>query len=402
MTVLNGLYKASYKIGGTTALFYARVCQDPQIGRKTVVHEYPQSDTRYVQDNGKISGIYTLQVEIQETTASAYKRAIKQIRKALETDGIGTLMHPELGKKQVVPTANSRYSNIVSENGLSSFTLTFMESDPNKYPTSQAGNAGFLSKLYDKLGAANKKMIEDALKAVDNGIEVFNQARDAIQEITNTITDIVSTINSIPDEAAGLTSDISDFQASLTQLLQTPKNLALRLDQIMGALATVTDNFQNLFNSTYGKVKGGNPPLLQATSAQADQLNQNAITIQNYSDVAFLNIAYLAAINIEFTSQNGIDDTLSKLNSTFLSLNPNTVDEDVYYLLQDMRVQNKLYLEKLRLGLPYEKTIYTNSIPASILAYNLYSDSRRAQEIIDVNDIEDPAFVSGTITVLSE
>lgn len=402
MTVLNGLYKASYKIGGTTALFYARVCQDPQIGRKIVVHEYPQSDTRYVQDNGKISGIYTLQVEIQETTGSAYKKAINTLIKALQTEGIGTLMHPELGKKLVVPTANSRYSNIVSENGLSSFTLTFMESDPNKYPTSQAGNAGFLSGIYDKVNAASEGYLGEVINGYDSFIEGFNDLRDGIQQVTNTITDIVSTINGIADEVAAITTDISDFQNSLTQLIQTPTNLANRLNTIFGTLANVTDNFKNLFNATYGQVKTTPPTLIAATSTQADSINQNTIAVNNFSNTAYLNIAFLASINIEYTSQQQIDEVISQLNTAFLSLDPDTFDEDVYYLLQDMRVQTRLYLEKLRLGLPYEKTIYTNSIPASILSYNLYSDSRRAQEIIDVNLIEDPAFVAGDITVLSE
>lgn len=402
MAVSNGFFKASYQIGGATAFFYARVCEEPQIGRKVVVHEYPQSSTRYVQDNGLISGIYRLQVEIQETTNSAYTRAIKKLRTALETEGIGVLTHPELGRKKVVPTQNSRSANIISENGLANFSLTFMESDPNKYPVSQQGNAGYLGRLYDQLGASNRAMLERAIKAVGSGLDIYNAARDGIQEVTNAVTDIVATINGIPDEVSALTADVADFQNSLTQLIQTPTNLAQRLQGIMGALANVTDNFGNLFNSTYGQIKNRPPATLTTSSPQTDQLNQNTIAIHNYSNVAFLNIAYLASINIEYTSQEQIVDIQTQLNSAFEALNPNTVDEDVYYLLQDIRVQNRLYLESLRLGLPFNKIIYTNSTPASILAYAIYGDSRRAQEIIDVNFVEDPAFVQGNVNVLSE
>lgn len=402
MAVLNGFYRASYSIGGTTANFYARVCQEPQIGRKTVVHEYPQSSTRFVQDNGKISGIYTLQVEIQETTPSAYKRAIQKLRQALETEGLGTLTHPELGKKKVVPTQNSRYANLLSENGISGFTLTFMESDPNKYPTSQAGNAGFLSRLYDSIGTQNQTYLSNAIDAFNSGLDVYNDARDGFQEITNTITDIIATVNGVADEVSALAADIADFQASLTNLLQTPSNLANRMNQIFGSLANVTDNFGNLFSSTYSAIKTTPPELLTASSPQIDQLNQNRIATQNYSNVAFLNIAYLASINIDYLSQEQVTNILNQLNAAFDSLDPNTVDEDVYYTLQDVRVQNRLYLESLRLGLPYSKVIYTNSVPASILSYSVYGDSRRAQEIIDVNFVEDPAFTFGNVNVLSQ
>lgn len=402
MTVLTGFYRASYAIGGTTATFYARVTQDPQIGRKTVVHEYPQSSTRFVQDNGMIAGIYTLQVEIQETTNSAYKRAIQKLRKALETEGLGVLTHPELGRKKVVPTQASRYANIVSENGITSFTITFMESDPNKYPTSQAGNAGFISRIYDTITGQNESAFANAVNAFNSGLDVYNDFRDNVQEATNLVNDIVSTINGLADEVSAITSDIADFQASLTNLIQTPTNLANRMTQIWGALANVTDNFGNLFSSTYGAVNTTPVTTINTASPQTDQLNQNRVAIQNYSNVAFLNIAYLASINIDYVSQDQIDNILTQLNAAFESLDPDTMDEDVYYSLQDARVQNRLYLENLKLGLPYSKIIYTNSIPASILSYNLYSDSRRAQEIIDVNVIEDPAFVSGNINALSE
>jgi len=402
MPVLNGFYNASYSVGGKTARFYARVSQEPQIGRKTVVHEYPQSSTRFVQDNGKISGIYTLQVEIQETTPSAYKRAISKLRQVLETEGLGTLTHPELGKKKVVPTQNSRYANLLSENGISGFTLTFMESDPNKYPTSQAGNPGFLGRLYDSIGSQNQAYLSSAIDAFNSGLDVYNDVRDGIEEVTNTITDIIATINGVADEVSALASDVANFQASLTTLLQTPSNLANRLNQIFGSLANVTDNFGNLFSSSYSAINILPLNLLTLSSPKTDQLNQNRVAIRNYSNTAFLNIAYLASINIDYTSQEQIVNILNQLNSAFDSLDPNTVDEDVYYTLQDMRVQNRLYLENLRLGLPYSKVIYTNSVPASILSYNVYGDSRRAQEIIDVNFVEDPAFASGNINVLSQ
>ena len=167
-------------------------------------------------------------------------------------------------------------------------------------------------------------------------------------------------------------------------------------------MANVTDNFKHLFNSAYGNVNTTSPTLIGASSAQVDSINQNRTATQNFSNAAFLNIAYLSSINIDFTSQEQINKVISQLNTSFLSLDPNTFDEDTYYLLQDMRNQNRLYLENLRFNLPYQKVIFTNSVPTSILSYNLYGSSVRSQEIIDANDIEDPAFAYGNITVLSE
>ena len=123
-----------------------------------------------------------------------------------------------------------------------------------------------------------------------------------------------------------------------------------------------------------------------------DEKDDNLNVIYNYIIVAALNLAYMASVNIDYVSQDQIDNNLKLLDAAFEQLDPNTVNEDVYYSMQDMRVQNRLYLEKLKLGLPYIQTIDINCTPVSILTYNYYADSTRSNEIVNLNESEDPAF----------
>lgn len=402
MTVLSSFYRASYAIGGKTVRFYARNAEMPELGRKTVVHEYPNSDNRYVEDLGKNAGEYVLDIEIQETTASAYKRSRNALMKALETQGIGVLTHPTLGKKKVVPQPASMSENFITENGVVAFRITFLESTLNIFPTSTEGNQGFIAGLYDRVLGENESVLADLVDYFSGGIELWNQGRDGLQEVTQTINDVVSTINGVADEVAAFSADIKDFSSSIITLMQTPTTLARRFTTIYNSIATITDDFNIMTNIVLQIFGSGDKTKINGSSALITQLNTNKTALANYTDVACLTIAYLATTNIDFTSQSDIDTMLARLNEAFETLDPDSVNEDVYYDLQEMRTQNRLLLQNLRTTLPYYVSLRTNLIPSAVLAYNLYGDSSRSDELNALNGIEDPCFISGNITALSQ
>ncbi|MEY3415165.1 MAG: hypothetical protein RLZZ418_401 [Pseudomonadota bacterium] len=402
MSVLSGFYRASYNIGGKTAIFYARRAEIPELGRKVAIHEYPNSDARYVEDFGKISGKYVLEIEIQETTASAYKRSRDVLIRALNEEGIGTLTHPTLGKKKVVPVPSSMSEDFINELGIVNFSITFLESSLNKFPESTTGNKGYFGRLYDSIFSNNEGFFGKAISGYNNVLGVFNDLRDNIQEVTTTINDVVSTINGVADEAAAITADIIDFQASLISLLQTPTTLAQRFNQIFGTLGTITDNFESMVDICLNIFGSGNRTQQIGSSARVEALNQNRKAVGNFTDTACLTTAYLASTNIDYTSQEQIDAMLTRLNDAFETLDPNSFDEEIYYELQDLRTQTRLFLQNLRTTLPYYVNIKTNLIPTAVLAYNFYANSSRSSEIDSLNGIEDPAFAFGNLTILSE
>jgi prophage DNA circulation protein len=401
MSVLSGFFRSSYSINGKTAKFYSRRAEMPELGRKTVPHEFPNSSNRYVEDFGKIAGKFKLEIEIQETTASSYKRSRNALMTALEQQGVGSLTHPTLGKKKVVPQPASMTEDFINENGLVAFQITFLESTLNIFPESTTGNKGFLARLYDSTFGNNESVFGQAQNYYNQGIELFNQGRDTLQDATSNIDDVVSTANGITDEVAAFNTDIKDFSSSIITLMQTPADLARRFTTIFNNVASITDDFQIMTNIVLQIFGSGDRTKTNGSSALSTQLNANKIATADYIDVACLTVAYLATTNIDYTSQDQIDEILSRLNDAFDTLDPDSVNEDVYYDLQEMRTQNRLLLQDLQTTLPFYVSIRTNSIPSSVLSYNLYGDSSRAGEIESLNGIEDPAFVSGNIIVLS-
>ena len=400
MSVLSGFFRASYSINGKNAFFYARNVSDSGLGRKTVIHEYPNSSERYVQDMGKKSGIYDFDIEIQENTFSQYKRSKKKLEDNLNAIGRGTLTHPTIGQKKVVVVSASVDEDFIAELGIAKYKVTFAESTVNKYPE-EGDSKSALSKWFDQHFASAKAAFDGLVKYYDKGIEVWNISRDYIQNATQTVNDIVSTVNGVADEAAAFVADIADLTASLTELMQTPSNLSRRFENIFGAISAITDSFNTMVDIALNIFDSSKNEQYPASSARNEQLNTNNQELDNYFKTSSLAVACLASTNIDYTSQEEIDGIIKRLSTAFDSLNPNKIDEDVYYNLQNLKVGTTAFLKNLRTTLPFYVSIKTNSIPSAVLAYNYYGASDRSDEILLLNNIEDPAFVSGNINILS-
>lgn len=399
MSILSILQTAS--LGGAPFLFKSG--SSPSLGRKTTTHDFVNSGSRYVEDLGNSPKIFTIEAEIHDVTGSGYQRKKKALEKVLNTAGITTLIHPTYGKQKVVPTINSVTENLTTELNVAKYSLTLLVADKNIFPTSKAGNKSFINRLVDSLSADNQAILASAVDFYNNGIEVFNDARDTIQDWTQNINDIVSTINGTADEVAAFVNDINNFQQSLTSLMQTPDILAQRMSTIYSNVSLITTNFGNLFNVALNLVGvGNNRTVKSGNSNRTEIINDNRTAVYNFNDVAATALAYQVATNLTYTTQEDLDSVQDRLNAAFMSINPDTVDDTIYYNLQSLRNQIRLYLDTLRINLAFIVTQRVNSIPSTILAYNLYGDTVRAAEIITLNFVEDPAFVEGTINILSQ
>ncbi len=398
MSILSGLQR--FTLGGVPLYFDSG--SSPDFGRKTVVHDFVNSDARYTEDLGQMPQTFTIDARIVEQTASAYFRRKKQLEKVLNTAGIIKLVHPTYKRQNVVARGTLITENLLNELNVAKYSLTLVVSSLNIFPTSTDGNKSLINRLVDSIFGDNQTVFADAVEFYNNGIEVFNEARDTIEEVTEGINDVVSTINGTADEVAAFVTDIASFQNSLTQLMQTPDQLSQRFNQIFGNVSVITDNFGDLFNVVLNIAGLGNKRELKSgNSSRTAIINSNKNAIYNFNDVASVALAYQVATNLTFGNQGDLDSVENRLNAAFDALDPNTVDETIYYNLQSLKNQLRLYFNALRINLAFVITQRVNSIPASILAYNLYGDTERTDEIVALNQIEDLAFVEGPINVLS-
>src|SRR4051812_39444914 len=106
---------------------------DIVFGRRNQLHEYPLRDEPYAEDLGKKAREYTINAfVIGDDYISSRDALISAIE---DNDSPGTLVHPTLGTKSVVPKdCRVIYSN--QEGRMERFTLTFVEAGSNEFPSS--------------------------------------------------------------------------------------------------------------------------------------------------------------------------------------------------------------------------------------------------------------------------
>lgn len=396
MVAINSFwYRAKFTCNGKSANFFCEMAQKPELGRRTIAHEYPDSiKSRYVEDTGEIAPIYVLNIfiEANNQTGSSYKRNKKKFEEVMSQKGIGTLTHPTEGRKKVV-VVKCQLTNepIQGQIGRIEYQATFAESDKNKFPEGVNNEKSLLNKFYDLIGKKNADLLKNVIEGANDLAETYNEVRDGIDEVTNTINEVISFTNGIADEVAGVVADINELQNSLNSLMRLPAQLIEKFNNIFSSVLNAFDNFSsNVKNSE------------QIFNSVQFSSNKSINAIATYTKVASMSNALQASSQIEYTNQEQIDSMIKRLDKMYNEFDQAKIDDELYSYIENARIQNIKLLNNLKLKLPNVKTIeLTQSVPAVVLAYQYYGSETptQYQNIIDLNNPEDGATLKGKINI---
>lgn len=366
-----------------------------KFGRRNVVHEYPFRDEPYSEDLGKRAREYSFNAYI---IGGNYFGARDSLIKAIEGDkSPGTLIHPTLGRKNVVPKDCSvNYSN--REGGIEYFTLTFIEAGEKKFPNSKFN----LSSL---VGLRAQSLIDTATGYFDRVFTVTN----FIDQVTNDAVSMVGGFNSLIDRAIGLgglldpfysafKSTFGDWKSTFTSLIPNSSSFSVGLSNQVTGLSTI-------FSTPKAKIKAqkqlltfGNSfkSIPQTTPTNIQRAKNQDVLVSFVRTLAISQIA-VAVTDIEFPSrQEAIEErnkTAEILDDEILSAGDTGKDE-VYKALDDLRVVLMQEINERAILLPNLKSIRNfDSIPALVLSSHLYDDASRDQEIVDRNRVRNPLFL---------
>lgn len=380
--------------------FYGMETNLPELGRKTAVFEYPNTDSRYVEDMGKVRGIYeiTARIESNKLTPTSYKRNKKKFEEALAKEGLSVLIHPTRGRKEVVIVRPQGQEPIQGQIGFAIYKFLALESDKNKFPTKLDDKKGFLNKLFDSLSDENKKLLQDLSKLAEDSLEAYNSVRDGVTAFTDGARQAMETINGINDEIAGVIADITDLKNTINDVINFPAKFADAFMKNINRLIEVTTNFddcfkiqENIFNKMSLPVNNTLPE------------TQVGNVISNVVRSSLVSNSYQVATAIDYVEQSQVSNIIKRIEAMYNSIDQNLIDDNTYSILERMRAETLLTLNNLKLKLPSITTIQTNSLPAIALAYNYYSDFAPAEyeNILNLNKIQDPQNVNGNIKLFT-
>ena len=384
-------------------------------GRRHQLHEYPDKDTPYAEDLGKKAENYPVTAFVIGDDYAAKRDAL---RKACLQKGPGTLVHPDYGSVSVLCDAISVREELSSQ-GMAVFELTFVEAGAQAIPETSidmsdsvlssasaltdAARNGFVSGFSLSQGVAGLTSLvgniadvcTSSLNAIGSGLEYAEGLRSDLTGAMNQVVDAVAMAN--------------DLKSSAESLLNTPDALAAQLDTVFSVVASMAGTSPDSFNTVRNLTSQSNASATASVSnddAKAEKLCMQKIE-QLTKQVVVAKEAEIIT-QIEF---DNADDASSVLENFVADTEEVELFEDIEpsdEIMQALRTTRENVVEYVReiiLELPRMRTIRVpEHMPSRVLAYDLYEDLDRADEIVKKNKIPYPAFVPAgkDLKVLSE
>lgn len=372
---------------------------DGSLGRRNVIHEYPQRDVPYAEDLGRKAQSFSLEALI---IGADYMAGRDSLVTALEKPGAGELVHPYRGRVQVVVTS-ARLSESTAEGGLARFSIEFTESGEaiNPAPGNDTGAQVFstadnaisavenaFTGLFDVAGFQDFVSLEALATVID--------AIDSVREVTNSLLS-----NSLLPEFTG---QLAGFAYSAGSLLRFPETLAAGMMSRISSISSITDSpsaaltaLQGLFN--FGDDAGTVPATTPSRQQQA--LNQ-AATIDLVRTTAIIEAA---RVSTQITPASYPDAIALRDNlAGQLESQAETAPDAVYTALLDLRIAviKDITTRAADLSRTVQYPVPVTQ-PMLVIVYRLYGDIDQAESLLARNKIRHPGFVYGgrTIEVLT-
>lgn len=382
---------------------------DSTHGRRQAVHEHAQRDVPYTEDLGRkarefsVSG-YLIGLE--------YQTQRDELIKACETAGPGVLVHPYRGE-MTVTCRGLGLSESTNDGGMCIVKLTFLEAGEASYPSAKVDTVNAISAKGNAVtAAAEKGFVSDFLT---NGFPAYvaESAATGLAELGEfmaapglSFSDDLHAASDFYQQAKGLASDAFS-------LVQQPLQMVSRITGLFGSIRSAFGSnafsmLTNLFDrspSTYSGSTATPSRQQQATNALA----MNALVRQ----VAVAEAAKAAVVTqTTVTTGNGLTQT-STTPTTYdsyqaaIKVREELVDridteseatpiDEVYVTLSHLRTSVVQAVPNPEQDLArIVQYVPRETLPSLLVAYQIYGDAGRADEIAARNNPRHPGFLMG-------
>ena len=396
MSVQNGFRRASFR--GVNFLLPSDSSLETTFGSKTATHEFINSDRPLVEFLGQSGETFRLTIIINSNAFPFYNRQKKALEEALSKQEAGVLIHPTEGRKVVSVVDLPRKTENLSEINTITYSVVFKETTSKKYPTGE-GNKSFLLKKIDEAKEAIGDFYENNFDSSSPRFsENFSKAKEFVTSGLNNINDAVALINTGGDVLSEYTRNYNQALNDINTLVSTPASFVERIQGLWGSVLTVTGNTADAFGVNLGIIDDSSPETV-GNSTVYTQIRLNEKAIKDFNNVNGLINTYNLITDIDFQSQNDLDEAFNELESKYQDI-IDDLDSDVAYSIKEVRNQTRLLLDSLRGNLARTITIYTSPTNATELAYRYYGDISRSNEIIEINNITNADYIEGEINIL--
>lgn len=394
MTVaFDTMFPASFK---GVSFFY--ISGDISGGRKTITHEYPNKNFRFVEDLGLNLRTFSVTGIIQGPLYPLLKIALENV---LNDPGIGILIHPFVGIVEVTCTGFT-VSESLATTGIATYTMTFAESFRPTFPDASLNNISKIANLLEEIYSSVGGEFNSAYSSFFG--KNITLAGFKFLELSGSLLKIGDSISSVQENDTEFTAESRIYQENAFFNAGPdgdPGNTTSSLIQSFDSLTEVGEDRFELSSRLIGF--GFNDEFLNLDSKEILERNKNFKLINGLvNGLAFVNLCD-SAKDINYSTEddlnevaNNIDEAYNRIvNNDSIVLTPTFLDQ-----IQSIRTQIRIFFDQIRLVVNKIIEVTTPELPMTIIAYSFYGDTSEYDELLSLNNITNPAFVSGTIKIL--
>lgn len=364
-------------------------------GRRTVVHEYPEQEKPFVEDMGRKAEVWRIAAFV---IGDDYKTARNALLAALRERGPGILVHPLHGQVSVqVQDWTQRETTDLG--GYASFDISFVEAGEQALPQSGYDTSARVARSSDRAFDLSRIDFADRLNLRGPGFltdSAEQNLRGALDLLGNMQGGLPSGLS------APRALDLTSFSSSLTNLLGDVPSLALRLGNAYSGLRglTASDRITGYRGfSSYGSAWPGvssSSPLVGTNwrTASRQQEASNNLAIADVVQRFALIESARAGSEVDFETYDDAVLWRSEISDRLDAASESAGSDEVFESLRDLRIEVVRDLDRRAVDRPNLRQVQPPEVmPASVLAYRLYGDAERGEEIARRNGVPHAGFV---------
>lgn len=412
MAILDGLLPGSFR--GVPFLIKSSTVSG---GRKQVVHEFPNSDKRFVEDLGLENETIDLTLTVPTRSYFTLRDSLKS---AFERKGYGTLVHPLYGIRQVAVIS---YSVDESLDSLGSVDIKVTFKQGQELDSSGTPNIANLSLLAASLISANKAGFYSHF-SVQSGYSVADKASfDASTDLTNIITTAAATFTKRAEidesQLSVYQSRVSDLSANsgayLRELSTSSTNYYDKVKLTIVALDALAKTGED--GVRLAKILAGvslSSPVKKATTAG------QKLRVKNKNSLLSMMRVFAFAVycrNVGFASPRTLTEVQAlrdELNAQFdVLVASDTITAAVLESIKELKTKTDVILDTQALTTPQVQEVRVHKAQLTVLEYSLYGtledeaitgeglDRTTTLRLMNRIDHPDPTDINGILKVLA-
>lgn len=380
-------------------------------GGKSVTHEYPNDDRRYVEPLGILKPTINLVAVITDINGD-YINHRDIILEALDDARTGILINPWHGSMRVAPkpyTIEENEANL----GECVINMVFEVADPPINPRQTNDQLSNISSLSGVLDGSLLDKIHSTFNVSKEYFRNFTAAKLKVGNVINSF-NVFGSYFGASNNTNVLTSQQNNFSNNIVSAIKTPLILATSISGLFNAANDVNNDPEAIYSGMSSIFSFGNDdtPIDNITTETTERIINNAILTYSMQVYALI-YAYQNAVQIDFNNDVQLEKIRQKLELQFYHLYNDMASvalglsiydllgDEIFYNLQSLRDSCRLSFDQISISVDKIVNITVNTTPATIISYQYYGDVEEADDIISLNNLKDISFVSGDLQVIT-